>query len=151
MAKNTKKKGKQHVISKKTSVDGIQFRSKLEAVAYRELKRMNVPFEYEKKSYLLMEGFKPKVECWEHRYGTFRKRETKVQSITYTPDFTCPEGTWIMEVKGRANESFPLRWKMFRKEMEEALPEPVLFLVSCESDIKEAVKLINIMQHGNQE
>jgi hypothetical protein len=112
---------------------------------------MNVPFEYEKQNYLLMEGFKPKVECWEHRYGTFRKRETKVQSITYTPDFTCPGGTWIMEVKGRANESFPLRWKMFRKKMEEALPEPVLFLVSCESDIREAVRLINIMQHGNPE
>jgi hypothetical protein len=37
----------------------------------------------------------------------------KILNIKYTPDF-IGKG-FIIETKGRANESFPLRWKMFKR------------------------------------
>jgi hypothetical protein len=40
----------------------------------------------------------------------------KVLNIKYTPDFIGED--FIIETKGRANESFPLRWKMFKYLMQ---------------------------------
>ena len=39
--------------------------------------------------------------------------QKKILNIKYTPDFVSD--SFIIECKGRANESFPLRWKMFKK------------------------------------
>ena len=45
--------------------------------------------------------------------GDFTNRgEKKILGIKYTPDFTGKD--YIIECKGRANESFPLRWKLFK-------------------------------------
>jgi hypothetical protein len=93
-----------------------------------------------KQTFELYPGFKPTVECWEHRYGSFRKREIKVQGITYTPDFTCPDLKWVIEVKGRANERFPLIWKMFRGRAE--VTRSKLFLPTCEEDVDLAIQII---------
>ena len=41
--------------------------------------------------------------------------EKKILPIKYTPDF-IGDG-FIIETKGRANESFPMRWKMFKKHI----------------------------------
>ena len=128
------------MISKQTTVDGIKFRSKLEAYTYKKLKAAGISFEYEKQTFELYPGFKPTVECWENRYGSFRKREIKVQGITYTPDFTCPDLKWVIEVKGRANERFPLVWKMFRGRAE--VTRSKLFLPTCEEDVDLAIQII---------
>jgi len=54
--------------------------------------------------------------------------------------------TWVIEVKGRANESFPLRWKMFRKMME---GKPVkLFLCKSRLNVDQAVKMIRDHAEG---
>ena len=37
----------------------------------------------------------------------------KYLPIKYTPDFIGDN--FIIETKGRANESFPMRWKLFKK------------------------------------
>ena len=37
----------------------------------------------------------------------------KYLTIKYTPDFIGKD--FIIETKGRANESFPLRWKLFKR------------------------------------
>jgi hypothetical protein len=39
----------------------------------------------------------------------------KVLNLKYTPDFVGSD--FIIETKGRANDSFPLRWKMFKHLM----------------------------------
>jgi hypothetical protein len=140
-------KKRSSIPAKKTKVDGITFKSKLEALTYRLLKEANVPSEYEQRSYELIEGFKPKTECWEHRYDRFMLRETKISSISYTPDFTCPNGTWVIEAKGRANESFPIRWKLFRRHVEQYFPIPVLFLVTNEKDIRMAIERIKTLKN----
>ena len=45
--------------------------------------------------------------------GEFKNRgEKKILNIKYTPDFVSP--SFIIECKGRANESFPIRWKCLK-------------------------------------
>ena len=39
----------------------------------------------------------------------------KVLGIKYTPDFEGKD--FIIECKGRPNDTFPLRWKMFKKHV----------------------------------
>ena len=45
--------------------------------------------------------------------GEYTNRgQKKILGIKYTPDFIGKD--YIIECKGRANESFPLRWKLFK-------------------------------------
>lgn len=142
-----KKKGKQIVASKPTTVDGIHFKSMLEAYTYKKLKANNIPFAYEQNSYCLVPGFMPTLDYWENKNKVFKKKNNiKVQPITYTPDFTDPHGKWIIEVKGRPNESFPLRWKLFKRWLES--PDevlfvlPTLYLPTCQADVNITIQNI---------
>ena len=76
----------------------------------------------------MIEGYRSGLECsvgaqlnsanvrWE--YESERIPYTP-RSRTYTPDFIDPKGKWIIETKGYANESFPLRWKLFKKHLKD--------------------------------
>jgi hypothetical protein len=81
-----------------TEVDGIKFKSKLEAYTYQKLKQNNIPANYETVKFTILDSF------------TYDGK--RVQEMTYTPDFTSDD--FIIECKGYANESFPLRWKIFK-------------------------------------
>jgi hypothetical protein len=81
-----------------TEVDGIAFKSKLEAYCYIQLKENNLKAKYEGRTFIVLKSFK--------------YRGDKVQKISYTPDFVGKD--FIIECKGWANESFPLRWKLFK-------------------------------------
>ena len=61
---------------------------------------------------------------------------------TYTPDFVDPQGRWIIECKGYANERFPLKWKMFKKLLMEREDPPVLFVPRNQKQNIETVKQI---------
>ena len=56
-------------------------------------------------------------ECYErcaNGKGEFKNRgNKKILGIKYTPDFISYD--YIIECKGRPNESFPIRWKIFKK------------------------------------
>ena len=49
---------------------------------------------------------------------------------------------FIIECKGRANESFPLRWKMFKKYVQEHLPNVTLYKPQNQKECDETVRLI---------
>jgi hypothetical protein len=61
-------------------------------------------------------------------------------SIKYTPDF-IGQG-FIIETKGRANESFPLRWKMFKRYVVDHLPGVVLYKPQNQRECDETIRLI---------
>lgn len=82
----------------KTVIDGIAFKSKLEAYCYEQLAKAGIKAEYESQRFTLLHSFKFKGET--------------VRAMTYTPDFVGEE--FIIECKGFANDSFPLRWKLFK-------------------------------------
>tara|TARA_R100000027_G_scaffold56484_1_gene45752 strand:- start:251 stop:727 length:477 start_codon:yes stop_codon:yes gene_type:complete len=144
-ARNSRKKVRN---AKSKEVDGIKFRSLLEAHCYRQLRDAGIPANYEKKKYVLMEGFHYGNESYEDngKTGYQDKQKYKVRDITYTPDFVDPQGRWIIECKGFANERFPLKWKMFKKLLMESPDPPVLFVPrNQKQNIETIQKILELM------
>ena len=99
------------VRAKKVSFDGINFASGLEKYMYVALKEAKIKSEYEGQTYVLQEAFQFDTDSYE-RQGNgkgdmINRGRKKILNIKYTPDFVSD--TFIIECKGRANESFPLR------------------------------------------
>ena len=115
MKKYSKKRGP--VRAKKVSFDGIQFQSGLELYMYKALKEAKIVAEYEPVSYTLLEGFDLEGVCFEKQAngkGEYKDRGCKkILPIKYKPDFVGRD--FVIECKGRANEQFPLRWKLFKR------------------------------------
>jgi len=112
--KRSKKRGP--VAAKKVSYDGINFASGLERYTYMALKKNKLFEGYENEVFQLVEGFDFNNESFEKQAngkGDYTNRgQKKILGIKYTPDFIGKD--YIIECKGRANESFPLRWKLFK-------------------------------------
>ena len=65
----------------------------------------------------------------------------KILNIKYTPDFVGKH--FIIETKGRANESFPMRWKLFKKYIAENKLEPfTLYKPQNQKECDETIQLI---------
>ncbi len=114
MRKKSRKKGP--VQSKKITYDGINFASGLERYTYMALKKNKLFEGYENEVFQLIEGFNFNNESFEKQAngkGEYTNRgQKKMLGIKYTPDFVGKD--YIVECKGRANESFPIRWKLFK-------------------------------------
>ena len=104
------------VQSKKIIVDGIQFASGLERYTYESLKNNKLFEGYENQVFQLVESFSFRNIAYEKQAngkGDYINRgEKNILGIKYTPDFVGKD--FIIECKGRANESFPIRWKLFK-------------------------------------
>jgi len=140
--RRSKKKGP--VQSKKINYDGITFASGLERYMYMALKKAKIKAEYEGEQFVLVEGFNLPNQCYERQSnskGEYRDRGSKkVLPIKYTPDF-IGDG-FIIETKGRANESFPMRWKLFKKLISEKYPDCVLYKPQNQSECDKTIELI---------
>jgi len=66
--------------------------------------------------------------------------QKKIQSIKYTPDFVSP--SFIIECKGRANESFPMRWKMFKKYVNCKMKHVTLYKPQNQKECDKVIELI---------
>jgi hypothetical protein len=64
----------------------------------------------------------------------------KILSIKYTPDFVGKD--FIIECKGRANESFPLRWKLFKKYLTDNKLYPRLYKPQNQKECDKVIELI---------
>jgi hypothetical protein len=141
--RRSKKKGP--VQSKKITYDGINFASGLERYMYMALKKAKIKAEYEGEQFTLVEGFEFLNESYERQSngkGEYRNRGSKkVLPIKYTPDF-IGDG-FIIETKGRANESFPMRWKLFKKLISTKYPDCVLYKPQNQSECDKTIELIN--------
>ena len=129
MMKRKYKRKKGPVRAKKVSFDGITFASGLEKYMYMALKKAKVKAKYEGQTYVIQEGFEFKNKSYERQSNGKGKMvdrgSKKVLPIKYTPDFVSD--SFIIECKGRANETFPLRWKMFKKYVKEHLKHVTLY------------------------
>ena len=138
----SKKRGP--VRSKKVTVDGITFASGLEKYMYLALKEAKIEARYEGETYVLQDSFVFNNKSYEKQSngkGEFKNRgEKKILNIKYTPDFVSP--SFIIECKGRANESFPIRWKMFKNYVKEHLKHVILYKPQNQKDCDEVIKLI---------
>ena len=127
--------------AKKSTYDGKNFQSNLELYCYKGLQAVKIPVEYEETTFTIFDAFVYPQACYE---GTARKlyNRNSVRAITYTPDFVDPNGKWIIETKGYANESFPLRWKLFKKHLKDNNHHYVLFMPRNKKQVDEVVELI---------
>ena len=143
MKKRYKRK-KGPVRSKKNTFDGIQFASGLEKYMYQALKKAKIKAKYEGETYIVQEGFEFKNESYERQSNgkgeLVNRGSKKVLPIKYTPDFVSD--SFIIECKGRANESFPIRWKMFKKYVKENLPRVILYKPQNQKECDKVIELI---------
>ena len=132
------------VRAKKVTFDGIKFASGLEKYMYMVLKKAKIKAKYEGKTYTVQEGFSFKNKSYERQSngkGDLVNRGCKkVLPIKYTPDFVSD--SFIIECKGRANESFPLRWKMFKKYVNQHLPRVTLYKPQNQKECDIVIELI---------
>ena len=132
------------VVSKKVTCDGITFASGLERHMYRALKKAKLKARYEGETYVIQEGFMFNNESYERQSNgkgdMVNRGSKKILPIKYTPDFISD--SFIIECKGRANESFPMRWKMFKKYVKENLPRVTLYKPQNQKECDKVVELI---------
>ena len=142
MKKFKRKRGP--VRSKKVTFDGIKFASGLEKYMYQALKKAKVKAAYEGETYVLQEAFHFDVDTYERQSNgkgdMVNRGQKKILNIKYTPDFVSD--SFIIECKGRANESFPLRWKMFKKYVNKHLKHVTLYKPQNQKECDEVIKLI---------
>ena len=147
MRRSTKRK-RGPVRAKKVSFDGITFASGLERYMYQALKKAKIHADYEGCTFILQEGFEFENESYERQSngkGEMVNRGCKkILPIKYTPDFVS--SSFIIECKGRANESFPLRWKMFKKYVNHKMKHVTLYKPQNQ---KECDKVIEIIIENN--
>ena len=141
--KYSKKRGP--VTAKRVSIDGINFASGLEKYMYLALKKAKIPAIYEGETFELQSSFDlpfESYECQGNGKGEFCNRGSKkVLNIKYTPVFVGKH--FIIECKGRANDSFPIRWKMFKKYIAENKLEPfTLYKPQNQKQCDEVVRII---------
>ena len=146
--RNTTQKNKSRkrgpVRSKKVTQDGITFASGLERYMYSALKGANIKSDYEGETFILQKGFMFETKCYERQSNgkgdMVNRGEKKILPIKYTPDFIGSD--FIIETKGRANESFPMRWKMFKKLINSEKPHVTLYKPQNQKECDKVVELI---------
>lgn len=107
----------------KIEVDGILFRSKLEAYTYKKLKEANIDAEYEMYRYTLLPAF------------TFN--EKKFRPMTYLPDFVG--NGFIIECKGFRTDTWPLREKLFNYYLANNSPDTKFYIVNSQKEVDKLI------------
>jgi len=142
MKRKRNKKGP--VRAKKVIYDGITFASGLEKYMYRALKKAKIKAKYEGRTYTIQSGFEFNMDSYERQSngkGEFKNRgNKKILPIKYTPDF-IGDG-FIIECKGRANESFPMRWKLFKGYVNTVQPYVTLYKPQNQKECDQVIELI---------
>ena len=144
MRKRRKKNGP--VRSKKVVFDGITFASGLERYMYQALKKAKIKAKYEGETFTLIDGFEFDTTSYERQSngkGEFKNRgDKKILPIRYTPDFVSWKNEFIIECKGRANESFPMRWKLFKRFINRCYPHVTLYKPQNQKECDQVIELI---------
>ena len=142
MKKYKRKRGP--VRAKKVTFDGIKFASGLEKYMYQALKKAKIHALYEGATFELQEDFNFEIDSYERQANgkgeMVNRGQKKIQNIKYTPDFVS--SSFIIECKGRANESFPLRWKMFKKYVNHKMKHVTLYKPQNQKECDKVVELI---------
>lgn len=127
-----------------TSVEyeGIKFKSKLELTIYKALREKGLNPLYEYNKFILQEGFRPSKPYY--LKGVCPKTASgyaKIIQITYTPDFTVEYGDKILfiEAKGKQNDSYPIKRKLFLKYLE-SMSNSYFMEVYSKKDLLESLK-----------
>lgn len=114
-------------------IDGISFKSKLEGYVYSRLKEETLKAEYEPIKFELV--------------PSFQFQDKKIRPMTYTPDFVG--NNFIIEAKGRPNDVFPYKWKLFMYylKLNNLDKKYMLFIVHNHKETEECIKKIKAYEN----
>jgi hypothetical protein len=111
---------------------------------YQVLKKNKIHAIYEGATFVLQKDFNFKIDSYERQANgkgdMVNRGQKKIQSIKYTPDFVS--SSFIIECKGRANESFPMRWKMFKKYVNHKMKHVTLYKPQNQKECDKVIELI---------
>mgnify|MGYP003122123329 FL=1 len=151
MKKKYKKK-KGPVRAKKVSFDGITFASGLERYMYQALKKAKIHADYEGCTFTLQEDFMFNIESYERQSNgkgeMVNRGNKKILPIKYTPDFVGSD--FVIECKGRANESFPMRWKLFKNYVNHKMTHVTLYKPQNQKECDKVIELITKKRKTNE-
>lgn len=145
---------KKRKTKKKLIYKGEEVKSGLELYAYKALDKAGLEPEYEKHSYTVY----PSIGVTFERHISKPSKDSlveesgKVRAITYKPDFVSYKYKYVIETKGfiRANDSFPLREKLFFKYMmDNDMGDWMYFRPRNQKQVDEVIKHIK-SRHENQ-
>jgi hypothetical protein len=141
---NRKIRGAKHI-----SFDGLNFKSQLEKTAYVVLKGEGLTPAYEPKKFIIWKGFFPSVPFYtrdKKTHNLMLKSSKKIMDITYTPDFILTYKGYkiIIEMKGFENDVFPVKFKMFKKYLENRAKTTkyLLFEIFTKRELLQAIQVI---------
>jgi len=145
-----KPKHRPKTMAVETKAYGIQFKSKLEAYMYTKLRKLKIPCDYEKITFTIMPGFTASIAPWQTRGKgkRFTPRAPKIRPITYTPDFTAKDESWIIEVKGRKFDTFRLKWKLFLRYLRANDKNPEVFMPTNRKECDQVANYLKEIYHG---
>lgn len=111
--------------------ENITFKSKLERYCYQYFKEHHLPIEYEPGTIKLVPGFCAKTKIWlpvknkKTKKINLVEKRSNILPITYTPDFVLTLDNVIIyiETKGKPNDVYPLKRKLFLKWLENMYPQ----------------------------
>lgn len=131
----------------KVQYNNILFNSKIELMVYKTLVENGFSPKYEPHKFTVFEGYKPTVPFYTINKNTkeLSLNNVKQIAITYTPDFILRYKEWtiIIEVKGKMNDVYPYKRKMFRKFLEDNTKGNVLFFeVYTKKNVLQMIEII---------
>lgn len=141
-----KKSNKKVLNAKPLTYKGIKFKSRLEVLVYTGLIEAGFKPKYEPKTYVLWEGFKPTVPFYDVDKDTklLKLNDKKIIDIKYTPDFRFEyKGLTIyVEAKGKENDVYYIKKKLFRNYLEHNEPKSMYFEIHTKKQLLQAINII---------
>jgi hypothetical protein len=148
-----KKLGKKLVNARKIVYKDIEFKSHLELYMFRLLEVNNFEFQYEGQSFQVLDSFSDTNNLYaKHNKSFIQRGKRKVIGVKYTPDFLVfvnKQIRFVIETKGRPNESFPIRLKMFRKWVVDNNKNWDIFIPTNQKQCEQTIELMKqIISNG---
>lgn len=145
--------------AKAVTVDGMNFKSSLEAFCWKTIQENGLTdVKYEEHKFVLQEAFNFPNSCMasynsihkdangkKYKIAEYGEVSSNIRAITYNPDFCMikeDKTGFIIETKGWATDAFILKWKMFKKHLTDNGYNLSLFLPTNQKNVLEAIKII---------
>lgn len=121
------------------------YKSKLEAYTAAQLAEANLPVHYEEIEIQLIPKFKFKGVSYE-RFGKRFKKIDNSRRVAYKPDFTSANDIskirWVIEVKGMLTSTARLKWKLFKKFLNDKEYDWLILMPTNKREVREAINII---------
>lgn len=133
--------------------DNIKFKSALECSCYKKLKESGLEFNYESERIVIWEGLKlqkTKLYIPNKIHRILEECNKKLLNITYTPDFVVIKDNYkiYFDVKGKENDVYPIKRKMFLKYLEEKQDEWI-YIFFEPHNVRQMIQAIDYIKNLN--